>query len=219
MHQTTSDIRNYFVKQLEYKNFVKDKSGCDMIELVGASFIADEPSIFGTVNEDYVNREIDWYTSMSLNVNDIPAPVPKIWKDVATADGYINSNYGYLIFSSDNYDQFMSCKETLERDPTSRRAIMIYTRPSIQFEYNRAGMSDFICTNAVQYFIRDDKLHALVQMRSNDLVFGYKNDWAWNKHVLDLLSKELGVPTGDIYWQVGSLHVYSRHFNLVKLDA
>jgi thymidylate synthase len=73
-----------------------------------------------------------------------------------------------------------------------------------------------MCTNAVQYMIRHGALHAVVQMRSNDAVFGYKNDYAWQKHVLDRLSDELNIPAGDIHWNVGSLHVYERHFDLVK---
>ena len=210
------DIRNYFIFQLAEENYVTDKTGCKMIELAGACFLANEPTIFGTVNQDYVSREIRWYESCSLNVNDIPPPVPQIWKQVATEDGFINSNYGWCIYSSANSDQFVSCLETLRRDPESRRAIMIYTRPTMQYEYNRKGMSDCMCTNTVQYLIRNGSLNAVVNMRSNDVVFGYKNDYAWQKHVLDKLAKELDVPSGDIIWQVGSLHVYSRHFELVK---
>lgn len=215
MNYVVEDVRKFFIEQLRREQFVTDKTGCKMVEWMGAQFIADEPAIFGQVNEDYVRREIQWYESRSLNVNDIPPPVPAIWKQVATPDGYINSNYGWCVYSGENCDQFVSCMKTLQKDPESRRAIMIYTRPSMQFEYNRAGMSDFMCTNAVQYMIRNNQLHAHVNMRSNDVVFGYKNDYAWQKHVLFLLSDALRVPMGQIIWNVGSLHVYERHFNLV----
>jgi len=33
------------------------------IEIIGASFIASEETIFGDVNDDYVQRELDWYKS------------------------------------------------------------------------------------------------------------------------------------------------------------
>lgn len=209
------DVRRFFKEQLAAENYVTDKTGCKMIEMVGANFIADEPAIFGSVNQDYVNREIQWYESRSLNVNDIPPPVPQIWKQVATPDGFINSNYGWCIYHEDNHNQFLHCLRTLQKDPESRRAVMIYTRPSMQKEYNKNGMSDFMCTNVVQYFVREGRVHANVQMRSNDVVFGYKNDYAWQKHVLFLLSDGLQIPMGFINWQVGSLHVYERHFNLV----
>jgi thymidylate synthase len=53
-------------------------------------------------------------------------------------------------------------------------------------------------------------------MRSNDVVFGYKNDRAWQYHVLIQLAKDLKVEPGDIYWQVQNLHIYERHWHLVK---
>jgi len=83
-------------------------------------------------------------------------------------------------------------------------------------DYNHNGMSDFMCTNAVQYTIRDNRLNAVVQMRSNDVVFGYRNDFAWQQHVLNYLSEDLSIDPGTIYWNAGSLHVYERHFNMVK---
>ena len=212
---TVTDVREYFVNALENEDFVEDKSGCKMIELVGASFIADEPTIFGKVNEDYVSRELEWYKSQSLSVNDIPGGPPEIWKQVADIDGYINSNYGYLIWNSSNYNQFQNVIEELQKQPFSRRAVMIYTRPSMWYEYNKLGMSDFICTNVVQYFIRNEKVHAVVQMRSNDIWAGYRNDFAWQKYVLERVSEDLNLPSGDIIWNAGSLHCYERNFYLI----
>lgn len=220
--QKVSDIRKAFLEKLEKKEFVIDKSGVQTVEIVGAHFLADEDLIFGARNDDYIARELAWYQSQSLNVNDIPAPVPKIWQQVATPDGRINSNYGYLVFSKENGDQYEHALNALVKDPFSRRAIMIYTRPSIQTEYNRDGMSDFICTNAHQYFIRDGKLVAHVTMRSNDAVFGYKNDVAWARYVQNRLVEDYRKRTGafmtpgDLIWTVGSLHVYERHFSFVK---
>lgn len=210
------DIRNELQELLNDKCFVTDKTGVKTVEILNASFIANEPAIFGTLNNDYIARELQWYTSMSLNVNDIPEPVPAIWKAVADKDGYINSNYGWCIYSEANGSQFKNVVEQLKANPDSRRATMIYNRPSMHVDYNKNGMSDFMCTNAVQYLVRNGHVHALVYMRSNDAVFGYKNDFAWQKHVLDQVSEEIGIPSGNIYWNVASLHVYERHFELIK---
>lgn len=210
------DIRNELQELLNDKCFVTDKTGVKTVEILNASFIANEPAIFGTLNNDYIARELQWYTSMSLNVNDIPEPVPAIWKAVADKDGYINSNYGWCIYSEANGSQFKNVVEQLKANPDSRRATMIYNRPSMHVDYNKNDMSDFMCTNAVQYLVRNGHVHALVYMRSNDAVFGYKNDFAWQKHVLDQVSEEIGIPSGNIYWNVASLHVYERHFELIK---
>lgn len=216
------DLRSYFFDQLAAKEFVIDKSGVKTLELTGASFIADEPTIFGAVNEEYIMRELEWYESQSLNVNDIPGKVPEIWKQVADKDGIINSNYGWCIWSPKNHDQYLKCRSELVANKDTRRAIMIYTRPSMHEDAFHNGRSDFMCTNAVQYLIRRNKMHCVVQMRSNDVVFGYRNDRAWQKHVLDMLVAEYNTLTeskieaGDIHWNVGSLHIYERHFKLVE---
>lgn len=228
--QSVSDIRQYFIDELAAENFVTDKTGVKTIELVGASFHADEPTIFGKLNDDYIKRELAWYKSKSLNVNDIPGNTPEIWKMVADKDGYINSNYGWCIWSDEidssdtvmrnkgrhNHGQYWHVYNELSNNRDSRRAVMIYTRPTMHEDYNRNGMSDFMCTNAVQYLIRDDVLNAIVQMRSNDVVFGYRNDFAWQDYVASLLETALRCDGRKIIWNVGSLHVYERHFSLVE---
>lgn len=222
------DIRNEFILKYLAREFVTDKTGVKMLEIVGASFLADQPAVFGTVNEDYVKRELDWYKSQSLNVNDIPPPIPAIWQKVATPDGLINSNYGYLMYSANNGSQFSNVVSALLDHRETRRAVAIYTRPSMHTDFNVDGMSDFICTNAVSYVIRDNKVHAVVQMRSNDLIFGYRNDYFWQAHVLaevtacyngcmsSLKRPFERVDVGAITWQVSSLHVYERHFPMIQ---
>lgn len=265
MHATIAQVRDEFAKLLDSKKFVginREGSmtslvGSTTIEIVGASFTADEDSIFGEVNWDYVKREEEWYNSKNRNVSAIPGGAPQIWQAVADRDGMINSNYGWCIYSPENgfvpdvndvirnspleddvaenivaawSDQFSSIAtiaerhkssqysktlEELQKNPESRRAVMIYTRPSMWLDYNKNGRSDFMCTNSVQYLMRDGALHAIVQMRSNDSIFGFRNDRAWQSHVLQKLAADLGTVAGNIYWNVGSLHVYARHYYLV----
>ena len=228
-----SDIREYFINELQNENFTVDRSGQKTIELIGASFEADEPSIFGTVNQSYVDAELAWYKSMSTNIYDIrpEAEPPAAWKYSANQHGDINSNYGKLIYSDKYYGQYHQALDELLRNMDSRRATMIYTRPSIWTEYDEHGKNDFICTNAVTYYIRNGAIHAVVQMRSNDVVYGYKNDYAWQLHVLKDFVDDYNacyldgawdadyrreMEVGTITWQVQNLHVYERHFDLVK---
>jgi len=221
---TTEDIRDQFIDLFTKEKYVTDKTDVKTLEIVGASFIADEETIFGSPNEEYIAREIEWYLSESLYVDDIPEKTPQIWKQISSGTGKINSNYGYLVFAEENYSQYMAVLKQLLVDPNSRRAVVIYQRPTMHLDFNVNGMSDFICTNAVQYMIRDNVVHSVVQMRSNDVVFGYRNDYAWQKFVLDYLVKDLNEDTnnnyssGDITWQVGSLHVYERHFKFIEKE-
>ena len=86
----------------------------------------------------------------------------------------------------------------------------------MHYEYCTSRRSDFMCTNTVQYLMRSGELYAIVNMRSNDIVFGYKNDYAWQHYVQQSLAADLGVEVGPLIWNVGSLHVYAHHFHLVK---
>lgn len=212
----TKDIKEAFITMLANEEFTLDKSGCMMIEILGASFTADTGSIFGKPNREYIERELEWYLSQSLNVQDIPGIVPKIWLNVSDENYNINSNYGYLIYSKENCSQYERVLTELSMNHDSRRGTMIYTRPSMHYDCVKNGMNDFICTNAVSYFIRDGKLHATVQMRSNDVIFGYPNDYAWQYEVLTSLAYDLSVDRGNITWQAASLHVYERHFDKIK---
>jgi len=98
--------------------------------------------------------------------------------------------------------------------------MMIYTRPSIQWEYCKNGMSDYICTNTVQLLIRNNKLHYVLNQRSCDVIYGAKNDLYWARYVHNRALDELKetypeLELGDLIHQVGSLHVYERHFYIL----
>lgn len=217
MHRLkTSDIRMEFASMFD-KNQIADN---DTLEIINASFIADDETIFGTLNRAYATSELHWYWSMSLDVNDIRPEPPSIWKQIASDKGKINSNYGWCIYSMENHNQFDRVVEHLEKDINSRQAVMIYIRPSMHKDAVKDGMKDFMCTYATQFLIRDGLLNMVVYMRSNDAIFGYKNDLFWQKEVQQSLLRQLhrtmpDLELGPIYWNAASLHIYRRHFYLV----
>ena len=224
------DIREFFKGELADEAFTIDKTGQRTIELIGANFLATEPAIFGEPSQAYINSALAWYESQSTNINDIygpSKPAPAAWQYSADPHGNINSNYGHLVFSKKYHNQFQNAFDELWSNPDSRRAQMIYNRPSIWVEFDEGGKSDFICTNAQTFYIRDGILMMVSQMRSNDAIFGYKNDYAWAQYLMDKFvaqwnqqcklpgNKHFTIQKGMLTWQVMNLHVYERHFNLV----
>ena len=220
----TEDILKMFKNK--YKN---DEFRGNTVELQNIHFICDKDYIVREPNYDYAKREIEWYESQSLNVNDIPGGAPTIWKQVATSLGYINSNYGWCIFGEDNGKQYEHCLKSLLKDHMTRQAVMIYTRPQMQTDWNKNGMHDFMCTHYVQCFLNEVQhpennvevyeLKYIVYQRSCDAVFGFNNDFQWHKYVYDKLYNDLieaGIPMSEnkpfIEYNCGSLHVYDRHF-------
>lgn len=218
-------------------DFVTDKTGVKMVELIAPRIELDpsQPLLkFGDARktpEKYCDAELEWYLSEDLSVEFIGKRA-KIWQDIACKDGFVNSNYGYLIFSEENGNQFQNTLNELRKNPESRRAAMIYNRPSIWEDYNVNGRSDYICTFATQHMIRDGdypdtgfgqapELITVVNMRSNDLIFGFFNDFYWQCYVHMLLYKSLlpeypNLQLGKIVWVANSLHVYERHFGMLE---
>ena len=220
----TEDILKLFKNK--YKN---DEFRGNTVELQNIHFICDKDYIVREPNYDYAKREIEWYESQSLNVNDIPGGAPTIWKQVATSLGYINSNYGWCIFGEDNGKQYEHCLKSLLKDHMTRQAVMIYTRPQMQTDWNKNEMHDFMCTHYVHCFLNEVQhpennvevyeLKYIVYQRSCDAVFGFNNDFQWHKYVYDKLYNDLieaGISMSEnkpfIEYNCGSLHVYDRHF-------
>lgn len=215
-----NNVREMFAELFEKEVFVTDKTGVKTLEILNAQFVAGEHSIFGKIDDAYLKKEIDWYNTQEQNINWMEKPVPGLWKLSAGLDGQTNSNYGWAVYSAENVSQYSHVLDELVENPDSRRAIMIYTRPSMQVDYKTNNKNDFMCTNTVQYFIRHNHLETIVSMRSNDAVFGYKCDRHWQLVVRDKLFSELKehythLTRGSIVWNAGSLHIYERHFFLV----
>lgn len=228
----TDNIKQEFIQkyaQHEFRIIGNKVQQSKTIELQNVQFEVDKPWIIREPNYEYFNKEFEWYKSQSLNVNDIPGGAPKMWKACATPLGYINSNYGWMIWSKENGYQFDNCFMKLLNDPHTREACMIYNRPSMQEDYKKDGMHDFCCTYAVQCFLNEDKenimhLKYIVYQRSQDAVFGFDNDILWHQNVQLMLAEKLlakealnrRIICDPIINNVGSLHVYERHFKFLE---
>ncbi|MBQ2639185.1 MAG: dCMP hydroxymethylase [Bacilli bacterium] len=211
------DIKNTLIEKYKTEQF--DATG--NVSILAASFVANKPFIIREPNYEYVEREIQWYLSESLNVHDIPGKTPKIWEDVSDKDGFINSNYGWTTFSEENYNQFDKVVKELSEHKSSRQGVIIFIRPTMHEDSKRNGMHDFICTYCYNFKIEDNKLYMIVNMRSNDCVYGYDNDYAFANYVFDKMLEELrkthiDLEKGVMFWRADNFHVYPRHFKFLE---
>lgn len=173
----------------------------------------------------YVKAELDWYKSMDLSIiGHEGIENNPTWQSCCTQDDKkeVNSNYGWCVFSEENGSQYDNCLEVLKKDKTTRNAIIMYNRPSIYKDYKRDGMHDMICTFFSHFFIRNNKLYMVHQMRSNDIRYGFIcSDLAWNCFVYQNMYEDLketypDLEVGVIRWTSDSMHLYSRHFDDLK---
>lgn len=147
--------------------------------------------------------EFLWYMSGDNKVDRIAKFMPN-WAKFANADGLVNSNYGVYW-----QEQMPGIIAELLRDNGSRRAVLsIYDGKKLgQFD------KDTPCTETIQFMIRDNKLHMIVNMRSNDIWYGLTIDQfcfsmlhrlAYYELSADLPALELGT----YFHNAASLHAY-----------
>lgn len=212
--------------KLDNNDFCIDKSGVKTVELINCNIkgLNPEQKILEFNGRKtplkYVEKESRWYNSQDLNIKGWVDDV-EIWKQVCDKHGYVNSNYGWCIYSAENHKQYLNSLESLINNKDTRQAMMIYTRPSMHYDSKRDSMSDFICTPYTHQFIRNDKLKYIVYQRSCDMIFGLFNDLAWHQEVYmklynDLLSHYPNLKVGDIDINLGSAHIYERHFSMLE---
>ena len=115
-------------------------------------------------------------------------------------------------------DQLGYVARTLAADPSSRQAVTTLWRP-------RPGHSrDVPCTLALQWLVREGRLHCVASMRSSDAWLGLPYDWATFSHLSAYLLVYLrvikldddenyrwsSVRLGDLHLTAGSQHLYQR---------
>lgn len=188
-------------------------------EIINANVVFQPNSVLSCIDKNYVNAEIEWYMSQSLSIDSNPVIAKtKIWNNICSDSRKVNSNYGWCVFSRENCKQYNNAIEALRQNKTSKHAVMMYSRPSIVDEWNdnEHAKHDMICTIYTQAHIRNGHLVYIVNMRSNDVWFGMRNDLTWHMFIQAKMADELGVRPGLIFWNAGSLHVYEFAHNLIK---
>lgn len=184
-------------------------------------------------NLKYLLGEFIWYISGSSDPAGI-LPYSKFWDNIRNSGdfdeypkGTVNSNYGTRLFGHleapgafwegniQPINQWQETVELLRRDKDTRQAVMNIHVPGDR----HAGNKDVPCTLTLQWFIREDELHLIVNMRSNDIILGFTNDvfqFTMLQEVMLLSLKETypKLKLGQYFHNAGSMHIYDRHFDM-----
>jgi hypothetical protein len=140
---------------------------------------------------------------------------PEYSSRVDAAHPFFNSNYGYYAYSQGLLDL---CAQRLLENPFTRQAMFCIN--------NNEAMSDSsidkLCTDTVQFFIRDFKLDMHVHMRSSNIIKLLPYDSPcfsdFYQHVYEKVTEFLkSINPGKIYVTAASAHFYEEDFcNAVK---
>ena len=204
----------------QYESAPRDQN---IKEILGASFtIKDIRDRIPYVSKrkfsmSYMVAELAWYLSGN-NSTDWISKYSGFWKNISDDGVTANSAYGARLFkrhhkiAQGRYSQIDYVVSELRRDADSRRAVMHLRVPDDSVD----AKLDVPCTLALQFFIRDNKLHQVVNMRSSDLVFGIAYDIPAFTLFQEMIANELGVEPGSYTHTSNSLHIYETHFSMVE---
>ena len=213
------------IDTLQNPDYTSKPRGMEIKEICNAALVIDDPyfPLYENAKRSsqfkYIAGETIWYFTGRKDI-DFINKYSKFWKQLDNGDGTVNSAYGNLIFNeplSDGRNQYQWALDSLIEDKDSRQSIIHFNKPSHQWKGNK----DFVCTLNGIFQIRDNRLNFTVDMRSNDLVLGTATDVAFFCLLQQQMLEHLKLTYPDLKMGsythiVHSLHIYERHFNLVK---
>jgi len=195
---TYSNLNEAFWNELNNISVVGknvESRGSKQKEVLFRSFTIQDPTDLDIVwpsrkfNATYTLAEFLWYLSRNPNSVNI-GKFARIWLNIKDDEDNVESNYGCYVFGS----QWDWAVKELLADKDSRRATFVIGQPY----HKTKNPNDIPCTQYLQFFIRDNKLHMGTCMRSNDIVFGMSND----------------LQIGTYHHHAGSLHLYEMHYDM-----
>ena len=192
----------------------------DYKELCNYSFIIDdiENDVITLKTRDlsynYLVGEMLWYWT-GRNDLEFINHFSKFWSKISDDGKTSNSAYGYLLKYKHGFDQIETVIDLLKDDPSSRRAIINFNVPNKNVKITK----DEICTIALSFIVRDNKLNCTCMMRSNDVIFGLSYDLSYFISLQKYIADRLGLGYGSYTHYALSMHVYEKDFDLVSAIA
>jgi thymidylate synthase len=160
--------------------------------------------------------EFLWYLAGSNKVEFIEYYIHGY--DAFSDDGKtIFGAYGPRLFGlNGTINQVQNVIDTLTASSASRRAVIQLFRGEDLADNLEMRREDLPCTCTLQFSVRNNQLHAMVMMRSNDAFLGLPHDVFAFTMLQELIARSLGVEVGPYKHAVGSLHLYTKHTKAIQ---
>jgi thymidylate synthase len=127
-------------------------------------------------------------------------------------DNLIFGAYGPRLFDWKQLNQVENVSARLKENPYTRKAVIqLFDAIDIKEVHK-----DIPCTCTLQFLIRQDSLHMITYMRSNDAYLGLPHDIFSFTMLQEVIARSLSVELGIYKHIVGSLHLYDKHIDSAK---
>ena len=155
--------------------------------------------------------EMVWFLTGARDPDFFLSSFTKIWHDFLEDDGLIRAAYGYRWRHHFGRDQLEGSIQLLERDPTSRHAVIVYWDPADDGLADGTKKKNVPCPYTFTLNILDGKLNMHLTIRSNDMMLGFPHDVAGHVLLQYILAQRLGVGVGKYTHAISHAHIYLEH--------
>ncbi len=206
--KTMDDLMHEVINELQVSGKKVTSGKGDHLELTGVLLELENPRARLSRSEKRGKPfsclgELLWYLSKSNALSFIEYYIPA-YRHSADGDE-VWGGYGPRLFSWNGINQFDNIATRLSKNPGSRKAVIqLFDGRDLVSSHN-----DIPCTCSLQFFVRDDQLHMLTSMRSNDIYKGFPHDVFCFTMLQEILARTLGLEVGSYKHCAGSLHLYT----------
>jgi thymidylate synthase len=163
----------------------------------------------------YASAELLWYLSGTKNIEMIKAYAPQYER--FAENGEAHGAYGYRWMMNGAGNQFTNLIDLLNTKEDTRQAVISMWEPDDLKHAVSGEHKDLPCTLSLQFLIRDEKLHLITTMRSNDVWLGLPYDVYCFTSLQRILAGILCLEEGNYIHQAGSEHLYDRNRERAQL--
>lgn len=221
MYQCTADSWLQLARQVAYDGTTVSPRNKPTRELLGVNLKFNDP------RRNYIDppgRKLNLPFAIQEFVDHMLGSNPghsllfnsRMMQFINKTSGRYDGGYGSRIWpdkADETTNQFVRCLNELKADPGSRRAVMTIHDPCHE---NFDGV-DVACTLSLQFIKRDNKLHLITTMRSEDVYLGFCYD-TYEFQLMQLAMADLlSCEPGSYSHNVGSLHLYET--DMARLGA
>jgi len=172
--------------------------------------------------------ELLWFLKGDTNIKYLQENGVKIWDAWADSSGDLGPVYGFQWrnWNNDGIDQISNLIHNLKNNPSSRRHLISAWNPSVlpdtskSFETNVANGKAALppCHAFFQFHVINSKLSCQLYQRSADIFLGVPFNIASYSLLTLMIAHVCDLKVGDFIHTFGDAHIYSNHFDQMKLQ-
>ncbi len=218
---------------LEKGDFKEDRTGTGTKSVFGYQMRFDLSKGFPMLTTKKLHLksiiyELLWFLKGDTNIKYLNENGVRIWNEWADENGDLGPVYGFQWrnWNGDNIDQIKELIDNLKKNPNSRRMLVSAWNPSVLPDTSKSFNENISqgkvalppCHALFQFYVNDGKLSCQLYQRSADIFLGVPFNIASYSLFTLMIAQVCGYMPGDFIHTFGDAHIYTNHFDQVKLQ-